>query len=54
MTAHVPHADEANAWFQLVAFCIHHKSSFCNRTKRHATEMCQGEDAAEAGLYAQE
>src|SRR5204863_5389438 len=27
MTAHVPHTDEANARFQLVAFHIHHNTS---------------------------
>jgi hypothetical protein len=40
MAAHVPHTDEANARLQLVAFCIHYNTSFCNITKRHAIEMC--------------
>src|SRR5260221_11134977 len=33
--AHVPHADEANARFQMVAFCIHHNTSLSSEMLVH-------------------
>ena len=35
MTAHVPHTDEANARFQMVAFHIHHNTSLSSGMRGH-------------------